>query len=631
MKKIMLFIVGMSLIVALSACAVGNGSTSSEQTVDDLALESSGADTEFTIGNEAAGEDGTTTTVATLQPVEINEDSEDYDWDQADEVAITLSDNGSQSAGADVAVLGNVITISAPGTYRLSGSLSNGEIIVSTEADGIVRLILDSVDIHNETGSAIYVEDADKVVVYLPAGSENYLSDGASYELPDPESDEPNATLFSKADLTIDGFGALMVTGNYNDAIASKDGLIVNNGEITVLAVDDGLRGKDYVLIRTADLVVDAGGDGVKSDETEDTSKGYVMIESGSLEIRAGMDGIDAETAVTITDGTFNISAGDGAQGMAADDTSMKAIKAGISVEINGGTFIIDSRDDAIHSNGTILITGGVFSIASGDDGMHADSELTIEGGQIDITQSYEGLESATITINAGQINIVSDDDGINLAGGVDGSGMNAGMGGGRGGQNAGPGFDAFGGGGDYALYINGGTIYVNATGDGIDSNGSITIAGGTVVVNGPTENMNGALDYMGSFTISGGTLVAAGSAGMAQAPGTNSSQASVAIFFNGAIAAGSPVQIQNSAGEVVMTFVPAKQIQSLVISTADLVVGETYSVVVGGSVANMDATGFSTGGSSSGGTTYTSFTISSILTQVGTGGGMNFGGGGRR
>jgi hypothetical protein len=262
---------------------------------------------------------------------------------------------------------------------------------------------------------------------------------------------------------------------------------------------------------------------------------------------------------------------------------------------------------------------------------MHADSELTIEGGQIDITQSYEGLESATITINAGQINIVSDDDGINLAGGVDGSGMNAGMGGGRGGQNAGPGFDAFGGGGDYALYINGGTIYVNATGDGIDSNGSITIAGGTVVVNGPTENMNGALDYMGSFTISGGTLVAAGSAGMAQAPGTNSSQASVAIFFNGAIAAGSPVQIQNSAGEVVMTFVPAKQIQSLVISTADLVVGETYSVVVGGSVANMDATGFSTGGSSSGGTTYTSFTISSILTQVGTGGGMNFGGGGRR
>jgi hypothetical protein len=556
-KKLMLFIV-LVLMVSLGACSSISRMTSSEVTNDKTTLNN-----EQTVDSSPV-QSVTESSGSAATPVEVNEDPEDYEWDIADEISISLADNAINFESSDVTVNGSVLTIEAAGTYRISGSLSDGEIIVNTKDDGVVRLILDGVDIQNTTGPAIFVEDADKVVVYLPAGSQNYLSDGESYTLPDPESDEPNAALFSTADLIIDGAGSLMVTALYNDAIASKDGLIINNGNITLISDDDGLRGKDYVVIRSAMITIDASGDGIKSDESEDASKGYIVIESGTLDIRAGMDAIDAETTITIDSGTFPIVAGSGVQRGMVLNSSMKGIKGGSSISINNGNFTITSSDDSIHSNSTIVINDGQFTLSSGDDGIHADDTLTIENGQITILDSYEGLESATMNINNGEITIYADDDGINLAGGADGSGMNAGMGGGRPGRNAGPGIDAFGGAGNYALYINGGIIFVNANGDGIDSNGSITITDGTVVVNGPTENMNGALDYMGNFTISGGLLIAVGSSGMAQAPGTNSSQPSLMIFFGGTVAAGTPVNIQNSAGENILTFVPIKQIQSL-------------------------------------------------------------------
>jgi hypothetical protein len=482
--------------------------------------------------------------------------------------------------------------------------------------------------IHNDDGPAIQVENAEKVMVYLVDGTQNQLSDGSNYTLPDPESDEPNATLFSKADLIIDGTGSLLVLASYNDAIASKDGLIINNGEITVNSVDDGLRGKDYIVIHQGTLAVTADGDGLKSDEQDDASKGYIQIDDGVITIMAGMDAMDAETAINITAGTFDLTGGGGSGAATGQDVSMKGIKGLGSVNITGGDFTINTADDAIHSNGDIVITDGVFSISTGDDGIHSDTSLTINGGRIAILQSYEGLESALITINDGNIAIAASDDGINVAGGADASGMNGDMGGGRPGRNAGPGFDMFtGAAGNYFLYINGGTIFVNAGGDGLDSNGSIEVTGGTTVVNGPTNNGNGPLDYMGTCNVSGGILIAAGSSGMAQGPSSSSTQAGVLLNFNGTVPAGVTINVANSAGETVFTFTPAKDIQSIVFSTPDLTVGESYTISSGGSASETSDLGLVMGGTYSGGTVYTTVTLSSVVTQIGAGG---MGGGGR-
>jgi hypothetical protein len=297
-----------------------------------------------------------------------------------------------------------------------------------------------------------------------------------------------------------------------------------------------------------------------------------------------------------------------------------------VSVNIDGGTFTIDAADDALHSNGNITVNGGSFSLASADDGMHADSTLVVNEGNIQITRSYEGIESAVITLNGGDIHIVSSDDGINVAGGADGSGMNPGMGqGGRPWRGGEPGQDAFTYTGNYYLYINGGYVAIEASGDGIDANGVVEMTDGVVLVNGPTETMNGALDHM-AFTMTGGYLVAAGSSQMAMAPGQNSSQYSVLIYFESTQPAGTLVHIQNSAGEDILTFAPTKEYQSIAFSSADLVNGETYTIYIGGNSTGTVTDSLVQDGTYIPGTAYTSFTVSGVVTTVGSGGG----GGGR-
>lgn len=623
MKNLSRILLITGILLSMTACAVSNTTVTEEFSTGEVLPNQTENEEEATVVQDTSS---VSAEEAIAGEVQVNEDPSDYQWDSADEINIMLADNAIQSESSDVTASGSIVTIGAPGSYRLSSSLSNGQVIVNTEEEGLVRLILDGVDIHNETGAAIFVENAEKVAVYLAANTENTLSDGTTYVLVDPESDEPNAALFSKADLTIDGDGSLRVTGNYNDAIASKDGLIINSGNLMISASDDGLRGKDYVLIRSATITIDVNGDGIKSDAAEDSSKGWIMIESGRLNIQAGMDGIDAETAVTIADGTLTVIAGDGTTATNfTSDVSMKGIKAGALIAINGGTFIIQSTDDGIHSNDSIMINGGEFTIETGDDGIHADTDLTIEKGAITIAGSYEGLESAAIKINGGQITITSSDDGINVAGGADGSGMNGGMGG-PGGRNGGPGMDMFSGTGDYTLTIAGGTITMNAGGDGLDSNGSITMIGGAVVISGPTNDGNGAIDYMGSFSISGGTLVAAGSSGMAQSPDGNSTQPALLAYFGSTLSAGTPVSLVNTVGENVVTVIPEKDFSSIVISDPDMAIGEAYALMIGGTANAVDELGLSTS-AANGGTEYSSFTLSNIVSQIGTGGMGDWGG----
>jgi hypothetical protein len=545
--------------------------------------------------------------------------AEDAAANSAAAVSIVLDGDAIVADGNGVTVEGNTATITAAGIYSISGSLADGQIIVDANDEEPVQLILNGVHISSAASAPIYVVDAAEVVIVLPDGTENTVSDGASYVFADPAEDEPNAAVFSTSDMTITGGGSLAVEGNYNDGIASKDGLVIAGSSITVSAVDDGIRGKDYLVVEGGVITVQAQGDGLKSDNEEDATKGYIAVASGVVDVTAGGDAITAQTDVLISGGEFSLSSGGGSSSRIDETTSAKGIKAVVSVTIDDGTFAIDSTDDAIHSNDSLTINGGVFTLAAGDDGMHADATLTINAGEIRIPTSYEGIESAVITINGGDIALVSSDDGINVAGGNDGSGTAGGMmPGGRPGRGPAPGQDAFTYTGDYYLYIHGGSIVVAADGDGIDVNGAIEMTGGLVIVNGPTANMNSALDYDASFVISGGYLAAAGSAGMAQAPGQSSSQNSLLLTFPSALPAGTLIHIQTAAGDDLLTMAPLKSFQSLVFSSPELAKGDDIEIYSGGSAAGTAADGLYGDGAYMPGQEIASFTIASVVTQVG-------------
>lgn len=602
-RKITILLLCALLIFVLVAC--GGGSSVLAVPIDEEATTSQSNETvPVSTGINSVAE-------ATAENSQNHEDAQDYTVESSEAVSIVLNGNSIAVTGDGATVNGRKVTITSAGIYTVDGSLTDGQIVVDTADSETVKLILNGVTINNSTTAPIYVANAEEVVLMLADGSENVVSDGAAYVFPNAETDEPNAAIFAKSDLTIYGTGQLTVTGNYNDGIASKDGLIIASGTLTVAAADDGIRGKDYLVVKDGDITVNAQGDGLKSDNEEDATKGYIAIETGNFTITAGGDAITAQTDVLITDGEFILTAGGGSNGRIDETTSAKGIKAGVNVNIDGGNFTLNTADDAIHSNTSLVVNAGTFFITTGDDGIHADSTLTINGGDIQIAQSYEGIESAVITLNNGNIHLVSSDDGLNVAAGNDGSGTNQGPGGG-------PRQDNFTYTGDYWLYINGGTIVVEAAGDGVDVNGAIEMTDGVLIVHGPTQNMNGALDYDGTFNMTGGFLVAAGSVGMAQAPGQSSGQYAALINLNAAQQAGTLVHIQTSDGEEVLTFSPNKSYQSISFSSPELLNGETYEIYLGGSSTGTATNGLYEGGVYSGGTAYSNFTISSMVTQVG-------------
>ncbi|MBN2008911.1 carbohydrate-binding domain-containing protein [candidate division KSB1 bacterium] len=558
--------------------------------------------------SETVPNEGFTKTVsdALTENYSDHEIATDYNWNAASATEITLNSSGIAISGNGAKVEGSTLKIKSAGTYRIKGSLDDGRILVDNDDDGIVRLVLDGVNIHCSTSAPIFIKNAKKTIIVLADGNENYVSDGAAYVFDDPEDDEPNAAIFSNDDVTIYGNGALKVDAQYNDGITGKDGLIIAGGEIVISAADDGIRGKDYLIIKDATITVKAGGDGLKSDNDADVSKGYIDIESGTLNITASGDAIQAETDALIRDGEFNIVAGGGSSVRLNEDVSAKAIKAEVYTIVDGGNFTINATDDAIHSNNSLAINDGTFLISTGDDAIHADTLLGINGGNIQINKSYEGIESQAITINDGTINIFSSDDGINAADGSEGDGMNGGPGGG--------GMPPV---GNFSLKINGGYIAIQSVGDGIDINGSVDMTGGVLLVNGPTANMNGALDYNRYFKITGGTVIAAGSSGMAQAPGTSSTQYSVLINFRSALAGGTVFHIQTSVGEDILSFVPVKNYQSIAFSLPELRKGTTYDVYYGGNITGTENDGLYTDCVYSPGTKFTSFTINNVITNV--------------
>lgn len=530
-----------------------------------------------------------------------HEEAVDYTWSSSGVIPITFDGSAITGSGTGVTINGNTVVITAGGTYSFSGTLTDGQILVNSADANTVKLILNGVDISNSKNAPVFIEKSEKTVIILADNTQNSVTDPTSYIFADAATDEPNAAIFSKSNLSIYGSGSLTVKGNYNDGISSKDGLIIKSGTINVTAKDDGIRGKDYLIIRNGNITVSSAGDGLKSDKDADVTMGYIYIENGIINVTAANgDAITAETDVLIKTGEFTIKSGGGSGYTANSTISTKGIKGIAKNIIDGGVFNINSSDDALHSNKNMSINGGNFTISTGDDGMHADSTLGIYGGTINITKSYEGIESAYLTINDGTIHVVSSDDGLNGAGGNDGSS---------------PG--QFVTTGSYFLYIGGGYIYVNATGDGIDINGSITMAGGTVIVNGPTSDGNGALDYDGAFKLTGGYMLAVGSSGMAQTAGTTSTQYAVLLNLQTYFNANTIFHIKASDGTEIVTFTPVKRIRSIAFSSSKLKLGTTYDIYTGGSSSGTAADGLYQNGVYTAGTKYGSFTISGIVTRV--------------
>ncbi|MGA5450323.1 carbohydrate-binding domain-containing protein [Streptomyces umbrinus] len=595
--------------MALATAALAGCSSGSDSDSDGSSSAGSGSS-----GSAAAVDGGQDAAAVLADNKESHAGDSDAEWDESDAVAVQLKGDSASVDGDGATAKGATVTITAGGTYRISGTLSDGQIVVNAP-DQDVKLVLDGAKISHSSGAAIDVTEADEAVVILADGSANTLGDADSYA----DDVEANAALHSAADLTVTGDGKLTVRGNGNDGIASTDGLVIASGTIVVDAVDDGIRGKDYLIVEGGSVTVTAGGDGLKADNSEDKDSGYVAVGGGTVKVTAKGDGVDAATDLVATGGTLTVESGGGSGTQPSDDASTKGLKAGVINVLEGGTVAVNASDDAVHSDGAVHVNGAKVTAASGDDGVHAEGDLTVDKGTLKVTSAVEGVEGADISVNGGTVDIRSSDDGINAAGGTSSSG-----GGGGGGFGGGPG--GGGGGesvGDYKLTVSGGTLVVDSEGDGLDSNGTAEITGGTVVVNGPQQGGNGALDVNGDFGISGGVLLAAGSAGMAVAPSTDSEQGWLSATLDSSVPAGTTLHVVDSDGKVVATYVTSKSIQNVVYSSSAVKSGEEYEIHSGGTKS-----GTGTGGLAASGTLGSAERIATVTAGEAPEGGF---GGGRR
>ena len=518
--------------------------------------ESSGPTTTPTASTSAGGAGLVPDSISQVLANSLTPDYKEDDlvWDQSNEVPITLSDSGS-SGGAGVGVDGSVVTVSKPGTYRVTGTLSDGQLAV--EGTGVVRLILDRVSITNNSSSALVAQGVDKLIIITAEDTVNTLTDGTTYVYPDADTTEPDAALFSSVDTVLGGDGELAVNGRATDAVTSKDGLVIASGTLDVTAVDDGIKGRDYLVVSGGVVTATTGGQGLKSTKDSDQAAGYILVSGGTVTVTTTGQSSDCVNAVT-----------------------------------------------------NALFTGGDMTLSCTDDAVHADERLMVEGGTITVTDSYEGLESAVVVVSGGKVDVTSSDDAINATygngadnpgagrpGGAPGAqttpgaqngppggfaGRNGATPGTGGGPNATGGRPGRGGGfggeavENATVAIRGGEITLNAGGDGIDSNGTITISGGTTIASGANRAGDGALDSNGSFQVSGGTVAAiGGSSRMLRTPDETSPQAWFSQDLT--INAGDVISVTTRNG--VFTFTASKQAQNLVFTSADLAAGATVSV----------------------------------------------------
>lgn len=544
---------------------------------------------------------------------------------------------------------GTDVSITAAGTYVFSGDCDDGSITVKKGVTG-VTLVLNGLTLTNADSAAITLNKTAEAALIAAAGSENTVADTAG-------ANDENAAVKVKsgASLSLSGTGTLTACGNAKNGIKGASDAVITVDELTlnIEAADDGLSCDDELTIKGGRVNITAGGDAVKaSPDTDDaenpdtTSLGSVTISGGSITLNAAEDGVQADGDLTISGGTFAVTANGGHTTTLSDeDASCKGLKAGKALAVSGGTFTVDSADDALHAN-DVTVSGGTLTLASGDDAVHADNDLVVgvkgssstSNPKIDITASYEGLEGTTVSVYSGDIDVAASDDGVNAANSELGEHSDK-----------------------YAINIAGGDLYIDAGSDGLDSNNDINITGGRVEVYGADAMMDAAIDYDGTFTLSGGTLFGAGmepgagtqayiavgetspSGGMGGPGGMGgqgmtppSDAGGTAGTANGnpptppanadgsttppsgdqngqqdgkptnresalGIKKGSVITVQDASGKTLYTATALGSMSSVIFSSSDIKEGETYTVLVDGTSVGTATAKLGTNDSSSG------------------------------
>ena len=512
---------------------------------------------------------------------------------------ITLADGNIQidGKGAGVDEELDKVTIKSGGVYELTGTLESGRVVVKTNPDDVVELILNGVDITSAGNDAIFCKKAGAFKITLAEGTENTLTSGGPEFLEAALAGEPLTPVDDEAteaaeetDDETDAVEEDLLPKSQKAALYSKAPMyITGTGSLTVKGyINNGIQAKPDLTIDTANITVESTGDAVKS-------KGAIDISSGVYDIHAYGDAIDTDGDLTISGGEFTILTGDGSAAVTMktefgfgggpgrwnwnnfdmDDTDMgsqKGLKAEGALTVSGGTFSIDSADDGFHCGSAALISGGNLEIASGDDGVHSDDTLDITGGTVTVSYCYEGVEAPHITVEDGDISVTTTDDGFNAGGDITGS---------------------------PSVTINGGNIYVNAGGDGLDSNGDMTINGGVIRVDGPSDSMNGALDIGsesgGKLLVNGGELLAVGTSGMLETPEKESEQVCLTYVFTSYMPEGTEMVISDSEGTEIFRFTTIKRANAVTVSSPAFKLNETYSFTYGETTETLEATSMST------------------------------------
>ena len=577
-KKILTSATSVTLLaaLALTGCSTTSNALASGTTADSSAG-TTATTSSATATDTAASSSSFSTNVKSGEKLDVDThySEQDLSWDTSSETAIDLS---NPTATDGVTVEDGTLTITKAGTYKLSGEYQ-GQIKVETADSDAVRLVLDNANITNSSGAALNVVNADEVILYSASGTTNTISDGADYTA--TGEDDPDAVVYSKADLTIAGEGTLKVNGNHEDGIHTSDGLVIASGTLEVNAANTGIKGKDYVDILGGTINVTAQQDGIKSTNDTDEGQGWTRLSNGTVTVNAGDDGF----------------------------------KASRVVEISGGSLTVEQSDEGIEAQ-YINVSGGDVNVTSADDGMNAslktsNSESTDSSENTSDTANQQQNNQQQGSLPGGQQNGASNQQqqGTGQPPTVsgtsqDGKSQNGTTGTGQQGMGQPPqgGMPGGGGGGtfevvDAAINVSGGHVTVNAEGDGIDSNGVTTLSGGTLIVNGPSQGGNAALDTNGDLLLNGATVLSGSTADMFEAPSTNSTSGYLKLTNSSGFEQGSTVQVADSSGKVVANYkVTKSNVQLVLVSSSSIVKGQSYTAYTTTSAVDSNATSLASG-----------------------------------
>lgn len=611
-----------------SASSVNTESASTESTgetsADNAASTSESTDLENEIESASDIDFDLELTESTID-TEFTDREKSGSYKASEAVKITLNKTTATVSGSGAKADGSTITITEEGVYIVSGTLEDGQIIVDASDSDKVQIVLDGVNINCETNAAIYVREADKVFITLAENSSNTLGGGNEYTQIDDNT--VDGVIFSKSDLVCNGTGSLTIEADYKHGIVSKDDLVITGGTYKITAAYNGITAKDQLKILDGIFDIDAANSAVKAKNADDAELGNIYIAGGIFTIEAEQDGFHATGSIVVDDGTITVNSGD--DGFHADldtvihggtilvEKSYEGLE-GKRVVVNGGDITINASNDGINAansgddgaNAANSDDDGVNAANSGDGGVNAANPgVNAVGSGDDDSNAASSNDDSSAAVNSGDDGSISGtadgkeppqmppdtENGSDMQPSQDFDLENAPSDG-----NAPQDFDpgnapsdgdapqmmqgGQGGGGNSELYIKitGGTLTVSADGDGLDSNGSLLVTGGTTIVYGPTSDGDSALDYDGSAIVTGGTLAAIGSAGMVESFDEASTQPVITYYCTETQSADTAITLTDSDGSALFTVTPEKAYASIVLTCPEMKLDATYTLAAG-------------------------------------------------